>query len=305
MDSTSTVRWAQGWLWAQAEQVAWRALAAGALQPIHTTIAHLPAGPANFLIHQLDGDGGAAALDRKLTRSPFADNHDFRDFNPFLPYDPALFVADISPTHLALLNKFPVMRQHMLVVTRAFAEQDAVLDAADFAALWACMGEGGTLGFYSSGNSAGASQRHKHLQWIPGTDEQANLRLYLPGLPQGAQPLEVARHPALPLQHCFVRIGEMQGAPVEQTATTLHQAFQVACSQLGLAPDTDGCLPACNLLVGDGWLLLIPRSQEMVEGISLSAICFGGALYLRQPEQMELVRREGPLKVLGAVGYPL
>ena len=115
----------------------------------------------------------------------------------------------------------------------------------------------------------------------------------------------MARHPALPLQHCFVRIGEMQGAPVEQTATTLHQAFQVACSQLGLAPDTDGCLPACNLLVGDGWLLLIPRSQEMVEGISLSAICFGGALYLRQPEQMELVRREGPLKVLGAVGYPL
>ncbi len=77
------VRWAQGWLWEQAELVAQQALANGVLQPIHTTITHLPAGQANFLIHQLDG--GADALDQKLTRSPFAGNHDFREFNPFLP----------------------------------------------------------------------------------------------------------------------------------------------------------------------------------------------------------------------------
>ncbi|WP_018716108.1 ATP adenylyltransferase family protein [Brachymonas chironomi] len=277
------------------------ALASGDLVPVQSEQIEMDDGGMRFRVLWV------ASLAAKDATAQVAIPGGPRDpnFNPFLNPDPALTVGPIGEHHTIILNKFPLTARHLVLARRVFAEQLEPLNLADFTALALVMTEAGGLGLYNGGTAAGASQRHKHLQWIPGTDEQANLRLYLPGLPQGAQPLEVARHPALPLQHCFVRIGEMQGAPVEQTATTLHQAFQVACSQLGLAPDTDGCLPACNLLVGDGWLLLIPRSQEMVEGISLSAICFGGALYLRQPEQMELVRREGPLKVLGAVGYPL
>ena len=42
--------------------------------------------------------------------------------NPFLPYDPALLVAPISPTHVALLNRFNVVDDHFLIVTRSFEE---------------------------------------------------------------------------------------------------------------------------------------------------------------------------------------
>ena len=87
-----------------------------------------------------------------------------RHFDPFLPYEPEMFVADISPTHVCLLNKFNVIDHHLLVVTRAFEEQDAAINAADFAALWACMAEVDGLAFYNAGKLAGASQRHKHLQ---------------------------------------------------------------------------------------------------------------------------------------------
>jgi ATP adenylyltransferase len=38
------------------------------------------------------------------TKSPEGSNP-----NPFLPYDPDLFVASISPTHIALLNKFNIV----------------------------------------------------------------------------------------------------------------------------------------------------------------------------------------------------
>lgn len=304
MDSTSTVRWAQGWLWAQAEQVAWRALAAGALQPIHTTIAHLPAGAANFLIHQLDGDGGAAALDRKLTRSPFADNNDFRDFNPFLPYDPALFVADISPTHLALLNKFPVMRQHMLVVTRAFAEQDAVLDAADFAALWACMGEGGTLGFYNSGKIAGASQRHKHLQVVPlpldptGVDVPVEPLL---GPPQ--PPGRLCTAPALPFRHALVWFDPV--ALVADPATPAHllhtyRALLTACDAWD-----DAAPRPYNLLLTQRWMLLAPRSQERCDGIGVNGLGFAGCLLVRNHAELAHLQEMGPLAVLARVGIPI
>ncbi len=301
MDSTSTVRWAQGWLWAQAERVARAALAEGALQPIHTTISHLPAGAANFLIHQLEGDGGAAALDRKLTRSPFADNHAFRDFNPFLPYDPALFVADISPTHLALLNKFPVMRQHMLVVTRAFVEQDAVLDAADFAALWACMVEGGALGFYNSGKIAGASQRHKHLQVVPlpldptGADVPVEQLL---GPPQ--PPDRLCTAPALPFRHALAWFDPAalladSAAPAHLLRT--YRALLAACDAW------DGAAPRpYNLLLTQRWMLLAPRSQERCDGIGVNGLGFAGCLLVRNHDELAHLQKMGPLAVLARVG---
>ena len=57
------------------------------------------------------------------------------DENPFLPYDEELFVADLSDTHVALLNKYNVLDHHLLLVTRAFEEQESLLTRGDFEAL--------------------------------------------------------------------------------------------------------------------------------------------------------------------------
>ena len=54
--------------------------------------------------------------------------------NPFLPYDEDLFVADVSETHVCLLNKFNVVDDHLLIVTRAFESQEDPLRLADFEA---------------------------------------------------------------------------------------------------------------------------------------------------------------------------
>jgi ATP adenylyltransferase/5',5'''-P-1,P-4-tetraphosphate phosphorylase II len=43
--------------------------------------------------------------------------------NPFLPYDAELFVCELSPTHVLLLNKFPVVENHVLVVTKGTADR--------------------------------------------------------------------------------------------------------------------------------------------------------------------------------------
>ena len=34
--------------------------------------------------------------------------------NPFLPYEEDLYVCDLSPTHVCLLNKFNVVDHHFL-----------------------------------------------------------------------------------------------------------------------------------------------------------------------------------------------
>ena len=55
--------------------------------------------------------------------------------DPFLPYENDLFVADISDTHVAVLNKFNVVEHHLLIITRGFEDQEDLLTLNDFNAL--------------------------------------------------------------------------------------------------------------------------------------------------------------------------
>lgn len=77
-----------------------------------------------------------------------------------------------------MLNKFAVVPEHFILVTRAFKQQTHLLAADDLAAAHACVrayhdhdGEGGGGGglfvFFNSGEHSGASQPHRHLQLLP------------------------------------------------------------------------------------------------------------------------------------------
>ncbi|MBV2262072.1 MAG: phosphorylase [Thauera sp.] len=224
------------------------------------------------------------------------------NFNPFLNPDPELTVGPVGNAHVAILNKFPLCARHLVLARRAFEEQLLPLARSDFAALAELMGEAGGIGLYNGGTAAGASQRHKHVQWMPDDAANASLSLFVPGLPTGLAEQGVATHAALPMRHCFVRVRCGRGEAVEAAADSLHAGFERACAELGLEAGEDGLLPPFNLLAGEGWLLAIPRSREHFEGISMSAVCFGGTLYTRHREQIEAIRAVGPLRALAAVG---
>ena len=59
---------------------------------------------------------------------------DWKD--PFAPYDEALWVEDLSPSHTLLLNKFNVVPYHVLVVTKDFQQQTDPLTLQDLQATW-------------------------------------------------------------------------------------------------------------------------------------------------------------------------
>src|SRR5690606_7673588 len=147
------------------------------------------------------------------------------------------------------------------------------LEAIDFLALATRLSAEGGLGFYTGGAAAGASQRHKHVQWIPAAPGNASLRMLAAALPPDAASGAVVRHPALDrLAHGFVRVDAGLGADAPASARAMALAFAQACAALDLHPDADGLLPPCNMLVGDGWMLLVPRSQEHFQGVSLNAL---------------------------------
>lgn len=74
-----------------------------------------------------------------------------------------------------MLNKFAVVPEHFILVTRAFEQQTHLLGADDLAAAHACIrayhdhdgGGAGLFVFFNSGEHSGASQPHRHLQLLP------------------------------------------------------------------------------------------------------------------------------------------
>jgi ATP adenylyltransferase len=45
-------------------------------------------------------------------------------------------------------------------------------------------------------------------------------------------------------------------------------------------------------------MLLVPRSREFFEGISINSLGYAGALLVRNEEQLEVLKRCGPMTAL-------
>jgi ATP adenylyltransferase len=289
-----------GTLQARTAEAIARARQSGALRPIETVQHTITEQGIPFLVRRLAHPAGASsAVDQKPTAQAAL------AYNPFLPYDSALFVTDISDTHLCLLNKFNVMDQHLLIVTRHFEAQETLLTLADFTALWQCLNEIDGLGFYNGGPVAGASQRHKHLQLVPTPFVPGGPAVpLLPALARVQLTGKLGRSPQLPFVHAIAPVDpRWVGAPAEAARATLD-LYSMLLEAVGLPPDLDQEQQPgpYNLLLTRQWLWLVPRSQETVEGMSVNALGFAGSLFVRDAEQLAQIQALGPLEILRRVG---
>jgi ATP adenylyltransferase len=285
-----------GALWDLATARTQEALACGALQPIPTETEWIEQGGIRFLVRVLTNIARKEAAAKKQKANPSD-----KPFNPFLPYDRDLFVADLSSTHVCLLNKYNVVDHHLLIITRAYEAQEALLTLADLEALWVCLNQIDGLGFYNSGKQAGASQPHKHLQLLP-----------LPLVPTGKKvPIEVAfttatwqdqigTSPVLPFQHAMTRLDWHESQTPQQAAQNTLAAYYKLLTALRLY-DTDHLTGAYNLLITREWLLIVPRTQEQFESISVNSLGFAGTLFVRDQEQFARLKKMSPFQLLSNV----
>ncbi|MCC2869992.1 MAG: phosphorylase [Candidatus Accumulibacter phosphatis] len=282
------------------------ALDAGALQSIETDLETLEDGGIRFVVRVAANLGHK---DRARAHQAAESAAKGIRVNPFQPYEEALFVGDITPTHFCLLNKFNVLEHHLLIITREFMEQESLLNHNDWEALGLCLAEIDGLGLYNAGSAAGASQPHKHLQVIPLPLAPGGMAVPIEsafnGLPMAGDDLQTS--PRLPFRHAFARLDPRLFDRPAAAAERLHAIYRHLLSFAGIGESADGRgwqTQAYNLLVTRRWMLLIPRSTECFLGISLSALNFAGSLFVRSTEQLRLIAEHGPLSVLAAVGAP-
>lgn len=276
------------------------AMGSGALRPIETETHFVDETGVRFLVRVASN---LARKDAELEKRVRQERDEGEPFNPFLPYEAAMFVASVSDTHVALLNKFNVIDHHLLIVTRQFVHQEESLDLADFRALDRCLAEYPSLGLYNGGVEAGASQPHKHLQLVP-----------LPMAPRGpAVPIEpllesagasgkIISLPGLPFAHAFIALDPERDLRHPDSARLELDLYRHALEHLGI----DGVRPSApyNLLVKREWMLLVPRTVEHFGAVSINALGFAGSLFVRDEGQLRAVAEQGPLGVLRAVTRP-
>lgn len=273
---------------ARVEGVARHAAAIGALQPIATRFERVDEGGIGYALRVVDN------LRRKqaaASRPPAGG----KPANPFLPYEQDLYVAHVAPAHVLLLNKFNVIEPHLLLVTAAFEPQSAPLSVADFAAALSLLQRLDGLLFYNGGGSAGASQPHKHLQWVPCS--------LLPG--QAELPIEARvraglgapgqiRRADLPYTQAVARCPDAPDAP------TVADLYRSLLRAVGIAPDAPVC-DGYNWLMTRDWMMVVPRRREDWNGLSINALGFAGALLARNDDEAARMRAAGAGEILSAV----
>ncbi|MEA5462534.1 ATP adenylyltransferase family protein [Leptothoe sp. PORK10 BA2] len=282
------IPWQSRTLWSKLQTQTQHGLVTGALRPIDTNYEIVPDGGMAFIVRILTN------LNRKDQARKVQTQE---KTNPFLPYDPNLYVTDISDTHVCLLNKFNVVDHHFLIVTRAFESQLNWLTLGDFQALCRCLDEVAGLVFYNGGEAAGASQPHKHLQIVP----QPSMDLPVEPAIRATQFIDgIGQSPQLPYAHCIAQLSPDDGA--EQWLKRYRQLL----SHLAIDDPTgqwqDPQRQAYNLLGTRNWLMVVPRRQENHLDVSVNSLGFAGSLLVKNQSQMDRLKQIGPMTLLKAVG---
>lgn len=261
----------------------------GALQPIATDYEIIEDKGIPFIIRIVKNLIRKEKAKKKEAKNP--------NFDPFLPYDVDLFVTDITSTHLCLLNKFNVIDEHLLIVTREFAEQTNRLNLEDFVAVWAVLAEVNGLVFYNCGEIAGASVKHKHLQLVPKqlAPDMANIPIETMIKSSNVDETNSQINP-LSFKHSYQHLITPWEESITEAANLSLEMYQKLLTRLDLAPGEP-----YNLLMTREWMLIIPRSQPSYQKIGINSLGFAGAILVKNQQQLELVKTEKPLKILEAV----
>ncbi|KAF2089235.1 Ap4A phosphorylase-like protein II [Saccharata proteae CBS 121410] len=291
-----------------------------------------------------------------LAKKPTPANDDaqkrVKKIDPFENPPPELWIADIptstDPSHFLVLNKFPIIKDHLILATKENKQQTHLLEEVDVDATYSCLkewekpgtagGEGGgrLFAFFNSGEHSGASQPHRHLQFLPADSmlkgvEGQGWELLIDAVEKSCHaaysgPSGFISHPHLPFVHFASRVPANASAnELYAIYTSLHAAAVTYVRDyvrhhsvdLALHSDTEGGSPiSYNMAMTTTMMLICPRRSggnvlkqpdgTEVGNVELNGTVLGGTLMVKAEDQWELLKEEpnALTELLGAIGIP-
>ncbi|THH29206.1 hypothetical protein EUX98_g4982 [Antrodiella citrinella] len=244
--------------------------------------------------------------------------------DPFAPpYVPNLYLGELKDAeedteYVVFFNKYSVVPHHILLVTKEFRPQTAPLMTSDlvqtYQMLLAALAAGRKFfAFYNCGVLSGASQPHKHLQFIPIEDDgppteklARSTHLEVPSKAFSLNALPYANHVYRWPSHLGPNTNP------EELSFILTSAFMslldLSISSIRHDPGYPQGPPSYNVLLTLEHLHLIPRREEWYvlketqEKLSVNSLGFSGMLLVKSEAELEAVKKEGIANILGGTG---
>ncbi len=275
-------------LWSEALKVSNKALLNGALIPLNTSSIKTDINPNPYELRYLN----SKLPNSYLIQGPKQ--------NPFIPWDTRLEIKSLSETHVLILNKYPVQRGHMLLLTKSWRAQNGWLEPEDFSALIEVEDDTKGLWFFNSSAEAGASQPHRHIQLLRRkTGQRICPREYW--FKSKLKNKDI--HNTLIEKSTII----LKRQYSEDKSQELYESYIKMCFQMNIGSPQNDEKPISpyNLLITPEWISLIRRSKEKTEGFSINALGFAGYFLATQKSNLSLLMNEGPEKLLSKVVSPL
>ena len=231
-------------------------------------------------------------LIRKLDTSRFKKINSYGPkINPFKPWDKILEIDKIGSTHQLILNKYPVQKGHILLITNTWKPQNGWLDINDWLAIQNVNNDTSGLWFFNSSPIAGASQPHRHFQLL----RRAYGNVSCPR-EQWFIDLDINKDFNSKLKKNIV---VSQFNFLENTSN-IYNLYLKLSKKVGLGDPINDQKPKhpYNILITNSWIALIKRKYDNIHGFSINGLGFAGYLLITNNSNINYLKNYGPEKLL-------
>ena len=211
--------------------------------------------------------------------------------NPFCPWEKILEIDKIGDNHQLILNKYPVQKGHILLITNNWKPQNGWLDINDWKAIQLVNKDTSGLWFFNSSPIAGASQPHRHFQLLRRSKDEISC-------PREKWFLEMKlnKNSDSKLKKNII----VSQFNFLENSISLFELYLELCKKLGLGNPNSDRKPRYpyNLLITNKWIAIIKRTNDHIHGFSINGLGFAGYLLVTEKSDIHYLKKFGPEKLL-------
>ena len=211
--------------------------------------------------------------------------------NPFNPWEKILEIERIGNDHQLILNKYPVQKGHILLITNTWKPQNGWLDINDWIAIQKVNRDTSGLWFFNNSPIAGASQPHRHFQLLRRTIGEVSC-------PRDKWFLDLKSYNNLDTK--LKRSMIVSPFDFLESSSNIYNLYLELSKKVGLGDPVNDQKPrySHNILITNSWIAIIRRKYDHIHGFSVNGLGFAGYLLVTEESNINYLKKYGPEKLL-------
>lgn len=235
--------------------------------------------------------------------------------NVFAEPEPELTIIDSygpEDEFRIVFNKYPVVAKHFMIITKEYKPQTTPLSTNELIGSYTILNHLKNLNldenwfaFYNCGEASGASQPHKHIQFMT---LPKNFETYAEKLANTSTPFipsvrdEPLQNGDLPFAHFVARLPD-NASDLNEDDLTMY-FVSLLQRALTVLRENDSNSISYNVILTTKYMMIVPRANGCYKDLGVNSCGILGLLLCKNEELFNLVKTDGPAEIFKSVGFP-